>query len=133
MKKIRIALGIAAVSLLFATISVYAGNYESYLGITLPILKGEVFVGNGNKTTTNVQSYLNSGTINSCTGNANTLAAKVKRGSVESDWLTISGTGQSGSWANNSKTTTTGSYELRLKNNTYSACTATHSGIWYHY
>ena len=111
------------------------GAYKSYVGISLPALKGDVQRGPLNKLETSIQHYLNTGNINACTGNENGVQVRVsyegQSGAVYSSWLTIANAGQSGAWANTSITTTIRPYNIHIKNNTTSPCKSTHSGMWY--
>ncbi len=132
MKYLKISIAAFMVAFICAAVGIKAYAYHGYTGISLPILKGTTTKGPQTKTQTGLQYYENTGTINQCTGNENGVQVAVQsEAGGTSAWLVLASAGQTGSWANNSKSTVIRSYNIKMKNNTSSPCTASHSGIWY--
>lgn len=133
MKYLKFAIIAFIVTFIFAAVGLNAAYaYHGYTGVSLPALKSSVTKGPYTKTQTGLQFYENNGTINQCTGNENGVKVAVKsEAGGTSDWLTIAKANQSGAWANDSKTTVIRAYNILMKNNTSSPCTAKHSGSWY--
>lgn len=130
MKYVKLTLGILIVTILATGISAFAttGHYS----ITLKALSGETQLGPKTKTSSGPQAYYNLGTVNSCTSNRNTIEVMVKseRGG-ESAWIKVSD-GATSSWSNNPGSTyTANAYNLYIRNDVFSPCTAGHSGVWY--
>ena len=130
MKYLKITLSILLVTITLTSISAFAsaGHYS----ITLKALKGVTQLGPKTKERYGAQAYYNIGTVNSCTGNRNTVAVMVKseRGG-ESAWIQVTN-GATSSWGNDKGSTYTATaYNLYIKNDVLSPCNASHSGGWY--
>jgi hypothetical protein len=133
MKFLKVSAIAFIATFIIASIGVNASYaFHGYAGISLPALKGTTTWGPHTKTETGLQYYENTGTVNMCTGNENGVQVAVKSEAAgQSAWLVLANSGQSGAWANNNKTTVKRAYNIKMKNNTSSPCTASHSGTWY--
>ena len=130
MKYLKITLSILLVTITLTSISAFAsaGHYS----ITLKALKGVTQLGPKTKERYGAQAYYNIGTVNSCTGNRNTVAVMVKseRGG-ESAWIQVTNGATSSLGNDKGSTYTATAYNLYIKNDVASPCNASHNGGWY--
>lgn len=130
MKYLKITLSILLVTITLTSISAFAsaGHYS----ITLKALKGVTQLGPKTKERYGAQAYYNIGTVNSCTGNRNTVAVMIKSERCgEYAWIQVTN-GATSSWGNDKGSTyTTTAYNLYIKNDVVSPCNASNNGGWY--
>lgn len=129
MKFVKITIAALLITVLTCCASVFA-TYKAYT-IDLKAFNGVTTMAPLIKQTTGMQTYKNNGVVNKCTSNYNTLAARVisDEGGTSS-WIKISHNATSG-WNDYDKTYIPRAYNLELKNDTWSPCTAYHTGLWY--
>jgi len=128
MKYVKMTLGALVVAAATCCASTFAstGAYN----VTLDSFYGSTYVGTETKQTTSIQQYKNEGTINSCTGNYNSIKARVNStAGGYSSWITIDHKVTAG-WNNDSITNVPRAYSVFAKNNS-SPCSSNHFGLWY--
>lgn len=132
MKKIKVMVLILIVSGLFSYISIFAeSNSIAYLGKTLSVYKSYVDFGTQYKLDRTVgQSYYNGGNLNNCTENENDIMVKISCVGQSINTQTISADSTK-SW-NTTEAKICTRYNLQVRNNVFTPCQSTHSGIWYH-
>lgn len=131
MKKVKVLLVLLVITGVLSFISIYAGASVGYLNKTLSAYKSYVHFGTEYKIDRTVgQSYYNSGNVNNCTGNQNQINAKIVCVGQSISTKTLS-QGQTGYWTENGAKICT-RYNLQVRNNVYSPCQSTHSGVWTH-
>ena len=78
-----------------------------------------------------IQRYENFSTINSCTNNNNDIGIRVRtEANGYSDRVSVS-VGSTATLPKDITTTRIDAYDLYIRNNVFSPCSAVHSGVWY--
>lgn len=130
MRMLKINLILILLTVMTCSLSCYA-NIKRYTNITLKKYNNSTIYGPQTKENNGRQYYESFGTINNCTANQNVLSARVVSDDHgTSKWINVEVDTKVG-WTKDKYTQNAGNYNIELKNDTYSLCTASHSGIWY--
>lgn len=132
MKYLKISLTVFLFMFVFAVTATKASSGSAtYAGITLPTLMNETRKGPKSKTSVGIQRYENFSTINSCTNNNNDIGIRVRtEANGYSDRVSVS-VGSTATLPKDITTTRIDAYDLYIRNNVFSPCSAVHSGVWY--
>lgn len=130
MKYIKVTLGILLVTILTTGFLAFAST--ATYSIKLKAFSDDTQLGPKSKERVGEQAYYNIGTVNTCTGNRNTVKVMVKsERNGESDWIQVTD-GATSSWTSSKGSpNTVNAYNLYIKNDVFSPCQANHNGTWY--
>ena len=125
MNKIKIILGVFALSILVSAFSVNASSYLTFLDITIPRLSKTYTSEEKSKDIENLQYIETDAAIDDLSGDSRAILAKV----TGTDWIEANGDSGYHTWGTSSQKK--GTYNLYLKAKKSTLSTASYWGTWY--